>query len=164
MTLDPTERATLLARYRAGHAALVASLDGVTDDELDAHPIEGEWSVREVVHNVADSEMTSAIRVRRLLAEDDPLIVGYDGDEFARRLFYDDRPIGPSLAAVAAARATTADILDRLTDAQWARMGTHSESGPYGVETWMRIYASHAHDHADQVRQVREAWAAQRRG
>jgi len=164
MTLDPTERASLIERYRAGHAALVAAVEGVADDELDAHPIEGEWSVREVVHHVADSEMTSAIRLRRLIAEDDPLIVGYDGDEFARRLYYGDRPIAPSLAAVAAARSTTADILDRLSEAQWARTGTHSESGPYGVEAWMRIYASHAHDHADQIREVREAWAAGSRG
>ena len=78
--------------------------------------------------------MTSAIRLRRLIAEDEPLIVGYDGDEFARRLHYADRPIVPALAAVEAARATTAQILHGLTEAEWARMGTHSDSGTYGVQ------------------------------
>jgi DinB superfamily len=152
MTLDPTERASLIERYRAGHAALVAAVEGVADDELDAHPIEGEWSVREVVHHVADSEMTSAIRLRRLIAEEDPLIAGYDGDEFARRLHYANRPIEPALAAVDAARATTAQILHGLTDMEWSRTGTHSESGPYGVETWLEIYAVHCDDHARQIR------------
>jgi hypothetical protein len=59
------------------------------------------------------------------------------------------------LEAVAAARRTTGDILDRLTDEQWARSGTHTESGRYGVEAWLEIYAAHAHDHADQIRRAR---------
>jgi hypothetical protein len=98
--------------------------------------------------------MTSAIRLRRLIAEDDPLIVGYDGDEFARRLHYADRPIEPALAAIESARSTTAQILERLTDDEWQRTGTHSESGSYGVERWLEIYADHCHDHADQIQQA----------
>ena len=77
--------------------------------------------------------MTSAIRLRRLIAEEQPVIAGYDEAEWARRLHYDDRPIGPSLDALAAARATTADLLDRLTADEWRRTGTHTESGAYGV-------------------------------
>jgi hypothetical protein len=98
--------------------------------------------------------MTSAIRLRRLIAEEDPLIQGYDQDEFARRLFY-DRPIASSLEAFRFARESSADILERLSDAQWQRRGTHSESGPYSVEMWLEIYAQHAHDHADQIRRAR---------
>ena len=74
--------------------------------ELDRRPAPGKWTSREIVHHLADSEMTSAIRLRRLLAEDRPVIVGYDQEEFARRLHY-DRPIGASLDALKAARATT---------------------------------------------------------
>src|SRR5262245_26512066 len=98
--------------------------------------------------------MTSAIRLRRLIAEDDPAIVGYDGDEFARRLHYADRPIAPALEAVAGARATTAQILRGLSDEEWGRTGTHSESGPYGVERWLEIYAVHCDDHAAQIRRA----------
>jgi hypothetical protein len=83
------------------------------------------------------------------------VITGYDEGEWARRLHYDDRPIGPSLAALAAARSTTADLLERLTEAEWARAGTHTESGAYGVERWLDIYAAHAHDHAAQIRRAR---------
>ena len=83
--------------------------------------------------------------------EDDPLIEGYDEPRYARVLFYDRRPIGPSLDALGAARATTCQILERLTEDQWARTGRHSESGPYDVETWLRIYAAHAHEHAAQI-------------
>jgi hypothetical protein len=152
--MDAARRSELVARYEAGPGVLRAAVDGLRDGELDRRPSDGGWTPREVVHHVADSEMTSAIRLRRLVAEDDPLIVGYDGDEFARRLRYADRPIGPALAAVDAARSTTAQILRGLTDAEWTRTGTHSESGPYGVEAWLEVYAVHCDEHADQIRRA----------
>jgi hypothetical protein len=43
------------------------------------------------------------------------------------------------------------ELLDRMTDADWARSGTHAESGPYSAEDWLQIYAAHAHDHAAQI-------------
>ena len=150
------ERAVLIDRYEDGFRAVAAALEGITDAELEAREGPGEWSPREVVHHLADSEMTSAIRLRLLIAEDDPVIVGYDQEAFVRRL-YPERPIGPSLAAFEAAREATAPILRRLTEEEWARAGTHSESGRYGVEEWLRIYAGHAHDHADQIRRARAA-------
>ena len=150
--LTPTERAALVELYRDGHRVVVEAVGGRTADELDAPPqAPDEWTARMVVHHLADSEMMSAMRLRRLIAEDDPVIQGYDEPLFARRLFYDDRPIEPALAALAAARTTTLQILDRLTEDQWARAGTHTESGRYGVEDWLRIYAAHAHEHADQI-------------
>jgi DinB family protein len=152
--MDPDRRQALIERYKEGPAAVAAALDGASDAELDARPAVGEWTAREVAHHLADSEMTSAIRLRRLLAEDHPVIAGYDEEEFARRFTY-DRPVESALAALAAARRTSAEILDRLTDADWARAGVHSEEGPYSVETWLEVYAAHAHDHADQIRRAR---------
>jgi hypothetical protein len=152
--MDRERRRQLVERYEDGYRVVTDALAGATEAELDAHPGPGKWSAREIVHHLADSEMTSAIRLRWLLAMDRPVIAGYDEAEFARRLYY-DRPIGASLEAFRAARATTAEILDRLSDAEWQRLGTHSESGPYGVERWLEIYAKHAHDHADQIRRAR---------
>ena len=150
--MDAAARAALVDQYRAGHAAIVEAIADIGQDNLDRRPADGGWTPREVVHHTADSEMTSAIRLRRLIAEENPLIVAYDGDEFALRLHYADRPIEPALAAIASARATTVQILDSLTDAEWARTGTHSEAGAYGVERWLEIYAVHCHDHADKIR------------
>jgi len=151
-------RQALIDRYRDGYRVVTEALEGITDAELDARPGPGTWTAREIVHHLADSEMTSAIRLRRLLAEDRAVINGYDQEEFARKLYY-DRPIAASLDAFRAARLTSAEILERLTEAEWARMGTHSESGAYGVEKWLEIYAQHAHGHADQIRRARAAAA-----
>jgi hypothetical protein len=152
--MDQQEREKLIAQYRAGYAVVAEALLKITPEELDARPGPGRWTAREIVHHLADSEMTSAIRLRRLIAEDRPQIVGYDQDEFARRLYY-DRPIEASLEAFKNARRTTAEILDRMTDAEWRREGTHTEHGRYSVAKWLEIYATHAHVHADQIRIAR---------
>jgi hypothetical protein len=154
--MDRATRDTLVAKYKDGYAQVASALEGATDAELDRRPAPGKWTAREIVHHLADSEMTSAIRLRRLLAEDRPVIVGYDQEEFARKLHY-DRPIGASLEALKAARATTGAILDRMTDDEWAREGTHTESGRYTVLQWLQIYAEHAHNHAAQIRVARRA-------
>ena len=152
--MDHTTRRQLIDQYRDGYAEVMAALDGATDADLDRRPAPHKWTSREIVHHLADSEMTSAIRLRRLIAEDNPVIVGYDQEQFARRLKY-DRPVAASLGAFKAARETTAEILERLTEAEWARTGTHTEAGPFGVLKWLEIYAVHAHGHADQIRTAR---------
>ncbi len=126
------------------------ALNDARGEELD-RSMSGEWTPRQIAHHLADSEMTSAIRLRRLISEDSPVIHGYDEAEFARRLKY-DRPIEASLEAMRWARESTAQILDRLTDEDWERAGTHTETGRYSVEDWLTIYARHGHDHAEQIK------------
>jgi hypothetical protein len=154
--MDQQERKTLIAQYRDGYAAIAEALLKITPEELDARPGPGRWTPREIVHHLADSEMTSAVRLRRLLAEDRPAIVGYDQNEFARRLHY-DRPHESSLELFKYARLATAELLECMTEAEWQREGTHSEMGPYTVENWLKIYAEHAHKHARQIRAARGA-------
>jgi hypothetical protein len=154
--MDQHERSNLVEMYRGGYRAIADALLAITPEELDARPGPGRWTAREIVHHLADSEMTSALRLRRLLAEDRPAIQGYDQEEFARRLYY-DRPHEASLELFRAVRASTVELLDRLTEAQWLREGTHSESGAYSVETWLRIYSEHAHRHARQIKEARGA-------
>jgi hypothetical protein len=154
--MDHEERKKLIAQYRDGYAAVSEAMLKITPQELDARPGPGRWSAREIVHHLADSEMTSAIRIRLLLVEDRPHIKGYDQDEFARRLHY-DRPHDVSLELFKYVRLSTAELLERLTEKDWLREGTHSESGRYTAETWLRIYADHAHKHARQIRAARGA-------
>jgi hypothetical protein len=151
--MDAQEREALIQRYRDGHRAVADALEGLRDEELD-HSASDEWTPRAIVHHLADSEMTSAIRLRRLIAEDNPTIQGYDEEQFASRLT-SDRPIEPSLEAMRWARESTAQILDRLSEDDWLRAGTHSESGPYSVEDWLVVYANHGHDHAKQIARAR---------
>ncbi len=151
------EREKLIAQYEAGYAEVSRALEDFPADRLTARPVPGKWSASEIVHHLADSEMTSAIRLRRLLAEDRPVIQGYDQEMYAARLHYTERDIAPALEAFRAARATTAQILLKMSEEDWTREGQHTESGRYTAETWLEIYAAHAHDHARQIRTLKEA-------
>jgi DinB superfamily len=106
-----------------------------------------------------DSETISGIRLRTLIVEDHPLIQGYDQEVFAVRLNYNQREIAPALDAFRSTRANTAQVFDSMSEEDWQREGTHSESGSYRVEDWLRIYSDHAHNHAAQIRRLREALA-----
>jgi hypothetical protein len=149
MTRD--ERQKLIEQYNDGYRVVADALTGIDDEQLDARPGPGKWSSREIVHHLADSEMTAAIRLRLLLAIDNPPIYGYNQDEFAKRLFY-DRPIAASLDAFKAARLTTGEILKCMSDGDWQRPGAHTEhKGNYTPERWLEIYGPHAHRHAEQI-------------
>ncbi|HTX52883.1 MAG TPA: DinB family protein [Candidatus Baltobacteraceae bacterium] len=154
--MDSSTRAALIAKYKEGIQVVADALAGSSETDLDARPAPGKWSAREIVHHLADSEMIAAIRLRLLLAEDQARLTAFDQKLYAGRLFY-DRPIQASLEAFRAARQSTAEILDRMTEAQWHREGTHSETGRYTPEKWLEIYARHAHTHAAQIRKARSA-------
>ena len=151
------ERQELVAQYKDGYNEVARSLEGFPSNLLTAHPIEGKWSAAEIVHHLADSETTSGLRLRTLLVEDHPLIQGYDQDAYAAHLNYNNREIAPALDAFRSARATAAQLFDFMSDEDWLREGTHSESGAYTAQNWLSIYAAHAHNHAAQIRRLREA-------
>jgi hypothetical protein len=154
--MDQHEREKLIAQYRDGYSAVAEALLKATPEEMNAKPTPTAWSAKEIVHHLADSEMTAAIRLRRLLAEDRPAIAGYDQDEFARKLHY-DRPHEVSLELFRSVRESTVELLDRMQPSDWLREGTHSEVGRYTPELWLTIYGNHAHKHARQIRTAREA-------
>jgi hypothetical protein len=155
--MDVETRKKLIEQYRDGYRVVADALVGAADEERDARPAPGKWSAREIVHHLADSEMTAATRLRLLVAIDNPQILGYDQDQFARKLYY-DRPIAASLDAFKAARRATVEILERMTDADWARAaGTHTEHGPFTAERWLELTSAHAHAHAAQILIARDA-------
>lgn len=154
--MDRKERERLIALYRDGYRAVVEALHNATEEQLAARPAPNKWSPREIIHHLADSEMTAAIRLRLLVGSDRPTIHAYDQDAFARTLHY-DRPHETSLAAFRYARECTAQLLERLTEEQWLREGTHTEVGAYSVEKWLKIYSEHAHNHARQILEARDA-------
>ena len=155
--MTPQERSALIKQYADGYNEVVSALDDFPPESLGSRPIPGKWSAREIVHHLGDSETTSAIRIRKLLAEENPVIHGYDQDQYATRLRYNERDMAPALEAFRCARESTMQVLDLMTEDDWQRAGTHTESGRYTTADWLKIYAAHAHNHAGQIRSLREA-------
>jgi DinB family protein len=140
--------------YACGFDLIASALAGLSDAQLDRRPLGGGFSAREVVHHMADSEMVSGVRLRRLLAEEAPAIHAYDTDVYAERLRYRARDIAPALKVIQAARAANLQILSGLDERDWLRAGTHDTLGPYTVELWLEIHAAHALDHAAQIQEA----------
>ncbi|HXJ70037.1 MAG TPA: DinB family protein [Verrucomicrobiae bacterium] len=155
--MDAAQRAKLIQQYRDGYSQVARALDGFPAGKLTARPFTGKWTAAEIVHHLADSEMTSAIRIRKLLAEPFPVIQAYDQERFAELMHYQERPIEPSLQAFRYARESTAQLFEHMSEADWRKLGWHSEAGSYHTERWLEIYAAHAHGHAEQIERLKAA-------
>jgi hypothetical protein len=160
MPFDAATRGSFLRRYAEGSALLRQAWEEVPAEARAWRPGEGRWSAHEVVVHCADSETYAAIRIRLLLADPEPLIVGYDENEWARRFDYHASDPELALRLVETARASTAALLARLPEGAWGRMGRHTHSGPYGTDDWLRNYGEHLEIHATQIRRNLAAWSS----
>jgi hypothetical protein len=157
--MSPGQREERIHQYERGPERLRAVLALVPDVAVKWRPAAGRWSAHEIVCHCADSEVNAASRLRYLLAEKDPVIVGYDQDEWARSFDYHAHPLEPALLTVDAVRAHTTALLRRVPEALWTKEGRHTESGRYTPEDWLRIYGDHLDKHSRQIERNLEAWA-----
>lgn len=160
MSFDSATRESFLHRYAEGPALLRRAWAEVPQEARTWRPGEGKWSAQEVVVHCADSETSAAIRIRLLLAEPEPLIVGYDEGTWARRFDYQASDPELSLHLVETVRAQTSAMLSRLPEEAWGRMGRHTQSGPYGTDDWLRSYGEHLEVHVAQIHRNLQAWLA----
>lgn len=151
------EYSQLIAAYAAGPAELSAAVAGMTAEQLRARPIAGKWSTHELVCHIADFEPVYLDRMKRVLAEDEPTMFSGDPDLFAARLFYEARDTATELSLIAACRQHLTAILLQLTDADFSRLGRHSEAGPLSLEKLLRNVTGHIPHHLRFVQEKRVA-------
>ena len=138
--------------YRAATEEFLAAVNDVGAGDLDVHHPEG-WSARQIIHHLADSETQSYLRLRRMLAEPNPVIQGYDEEAWAEctALGYTELPVEGSLRVYEAVRTASAGVIDRLTPADLERTGNHTERGAITVAHWLDMYTRHPREHAQQL-------------
>lgn len=158
--MDAATRAFLLDRYQVGPGVLRRAWEEMPRQARAWRPGAGRWSAHEVVVHCADSETYAATRIRLLLAEPEPLIVGYDENAWARTFDYHRSDPESAIQLVEIVRAQTSAMLAGLPEGIWGRLGRHTQSGPYGTDDWLRIYAEHLDVHAAQIRRNRATWEA----
>lgn len=149
--------ARLIDDYLAGPQQLRAAVAGMTPDQLNARPIPGKWSTRQVICHLADFECVYADRLKRVLAEEQPTIFGGDPDLFAARLAYDHRDIRVELDLVEITRRHVAAILQTRAPADFQRIGHHREIGPITLEKLLSNIANHIPHHMRFIQQKRAA-------
>jgi hypothetical protein len=161
MAYSKSEREALIRRYEEGAARLKAAWEKVPAEARKWRPAEGKWSAHEVVCHAADSEANAYARIRFLAAEaSPPTILGYDEARWAKELDYHSMPVELAMATVEAVRANTVPLLRGMAESKWERKGTHTDSGPYTAEDWLRSYAEHLEKHSGQIERNLAAWKA----
>lgn len=161
--LSPEQREALVISYEKGAALLRDAWEAVPEDAEKWRPAPDKWSAHEVVVHCADSETYAATRIRLLVAEPEPLIVGYDQEAWARIFNYHAQSTDRALRTVDAVRAATLPLLRSLTEADWVKEGRHTQSGPYNACDWLQSYGQHLTNHAKQIERNLAAFAAAKR-
>ncbi len=150
--MTPEERAALIAKIAALPQQLAAVISPLSDEQLLARPLAGEWSVAQNVHHLADSHMTSFIRVRLMLTQENPAFTPYSPDAYADLPDASKAETGDSMDLLRGLHARWVLLWQSLSEEQWARTGYHPESGrTYTLNDILRTYGNHGEAHLDQI-------------
>jgi hypothetical protein len=146
--------------YLAGVETLKKAVAGLTPEQLKARPVPGKWSTLECVCHLADFEPILADRMKRIIAEEKPLLIGADEKHFAAALAYDDRELTQELAIIENTRKQMAKILAKLPAAAWQRQGVHNERGLLTLEQMLANAIRHIPHHVAFIQEKRKALGA----
>jgi uncharacterized damage-inducible protein DinB len=158
-TITPAERTGAITTLAELPEQLRNAVDGLSFAQLSTPYREGGWTVRQVVHHVADSHMNALIRVKLSLTEDWPTVKPYDEAAWAK-LHDVAAPVEWSLELVESLHARWVMLLQSLNDEQWKRGYSHPENGPTTVEQATLLYAWHSRHHVAHIMHLRsrENW------
>ena len=116
----------------------------------------GKWSTLEVVCHLVDSDQAWCHRMKRVIAEDRPLLIGYDESRFTATLEYQKGDLQGELALLEGMRRQMADILRGLPEAAWSRVGVHNERGLMTLEQMLQAEAEHVPHHIGHIIEKRK--------
>jgi hypothetical protein len=147
----------LLEQFAAGPEMLRRATRGMTREQLVARPVPGKWSTLEVVCHLADFEIVNADRIKRTIAEEEPLLADGDENLFAARLVYHSRELEEELNVIGSITAQVTRILRGLQEADFSRIGRHSAAGPLTLAQFVERKASHFPHHVRFIEEKRAA-------
>jgi uncharacterized damage-inducible protein DinB len=154
-SLSGAERRSAIDAIAAAPAALRAAVRGLSDAQLDTPYRDGGWTVRQLVHHVADSHMHAYARVRFALTEKDPTIKPYDEATWAR-LPDSALPVEVSLVLLERLHERLVHLLRAIPEADFERTLRHPENGPMTIDALLSVYSWHGRHHVAHVTALRE--------
>ena len=149
--IDEAQRQTWIRQIAALPAELSTAVKGLFEEQLDTPYREGGWTVRQVVHHVADSHMNSQIRFRWALTEELPLIKAYEEGLWAELPDAKTMPIDVSLRLLASMHERWTTLLHSMTAADFQRKLRHPVSGELTLEWMLGLYAWHGRHHTAHI-------------
>jgi uncharacterized damage-inducible protein DinB len=152
-----SSRDALIESYVADLPRLRRSVADLSPEQLKARPVPGKWSTLEVVCHLVDSEQAWCHRMKRVIVEDRPLLIGYDETRFTGGLPYHEADLDQELALLEGMRHQMARILRGLPEEAWSRTGVHDERGLLTLEEMLHLEAEHVPHHLAHIVEKRKA-------
>jgi len=146
----------LIEQYEAGGGELRAAVDGLSPDALPAFPVPGTWSIQQIVHHLVDSDLIHADRMKRIIAEENPQLIGFDESKFAANLHYHQQSVNDGITIFDLNRRNFARVLRQLPDLAFDRVGTHNERGPMTLADLLSDTVDHLSHHLKFIAQKRK--------
>jgi uncharacterized damage-inducible protein DinB len=141
----------LVHQYEIAGELLAQSIRGLTPEDMLCVPDPaagvGLWSIQQVVIHLSDAEFAFADRMKRIIAQDDPVLQGWDENRFVANLFYDRQSAQDAADLVRLTRAQVSRILRAAGPAAMTRTGRHTERGPQTLAVVLRYAADHLEHH-----------------
>lgn len=156
--MEHNERKAKLERYGEAAALLQAALTRFPRAMWEFKPTPTDWSIRELVVHIADSEANSYIRCRRFIAEPGSAVMAYDEEQWARALDYQSQSPEDALELFRWLRGNSYRLIRDLPVSVWANTINHSENGVMTMDEWLEVYARHIPEHIIQMEQVYQTW------
>jgi hypothetical protein len=157
-----SDLADILERFRRGGELLAMATTGAAGPELDFKPAGAHLCVRQIVCHLADAEIVGAMRVRQIIAEENPTLQYFDDDAWAVRLDYGKRKISQALETFRRLRTENHELLKDLPESVFARVGTHSKDGSMTLRQVVEWFATHLEGHVREIQEVRAAYREHR--
>ncbi len=157
--MNKQERDAKIEAYGKGYALLAAALKDIPPEAWEYKPSPSEWSVKEILVHMGDSESMAALRLRKLIVEPGTTLMAYNESGWADALNYLKQDAEDSLQIIKYARQSTYRLLKTLPEEVFHHAVIHPEyDEPYTFDRWLTIYADHIPDHIRQMKKSYEAW------
>lgn len=154
---NPQQREEWIEHIRRLPDRLEEAIEGLNEEQLDTPYRDGGWTVRQVVHHLADSHMNAYIRLKLALTEEGPTIKPYAEADWAKQPDASGMAVGASLLILRGLHARWTFLLESLTAEQWERTFFHPESGERSrLDTQTSHYVWHGRHHTAQITTLRE--------
>lgn len=153
-----TELEDLIKEYSLGYTMIWDAIEGLTEEELRYKPAPNKWSIHQILIHVTDSEISATPRLKKVLAEDEPILVSFDQDAWANTLSYDLLDREQYLHLFKLLRTSMQPILDNLTSEQSRRVGIYIDQERFTFKQLLEFRVQHVRDHLDQIERIKNSY------
>ncbi len=136
-----------IENYRRGGKLLQSAIAGLTPADMRSYPVPKTWSIAEITLHLMDSDLVLGDRMKRVIAEDNPSLIGFDESAFARHLFYNDLDPHAAVDIFSRNRLMMCTILEKLPESAFQRVGTHNQRGKITLGAMLVACSDHLEHH-----------------